>query len=46
MMELWKERWNQDVDKFARRVQELEWEDVREKIDETWKSMKRFVKNE
>ena len=46
MMELWKERWNQDVEKFARRMQEFEWEDVRENIDGAWRSMKRFGRNE
>lgn len=46
MMELWKERWNQDVEKLVRRAQEVDWQDLRGKVDGAWRSLKGPTKNE
>lgn len=46
MMELLKERWNEDVKTFARRLMETDWEDVRQKGVTTWNTAKRLVRSE
>ena len=46
LMELWKERWNQDVQQFVRRAQEVEWQDIRGKVDDVWRYLKRSTTGE
>jgi altered-inheritance-of-mitochondria protein 5 len=46
MMELWKEHWNQNVQSFVRRAQEVEWQDVGRKIEDAWKTLTRATKGE
>ena len=41
-----KDRWNQEVQKLARKAQESQWEDVREGAVEGWNAAMRFVKRE
>lgn len=41
-----KDRWNQEVQKLARKAYESRWEDVREGAVEGWNAAMRFVKRE
>ncbi|KAJ5689662.1 hypothetical protein N7462_004054 [Penicillium macrosclerotiorum] len=46
MKEVLKHRWNQEVEKFARKAYESRWEDVRDTAMEGWKAALRLVKKE
>lgn len=41
-----KHRWNQEVEKLARKAYESRWEDVRDTATEGWKAVKRLVKRD
>lgn len=46
MKEILKHRWNQEVEKLARKAYESRWEDVRGTAKETWKAAMRLVKRD
>ncbi|PKY00888.1 hypothetical protein P168DRAFT_330185 [Aspergillus campestris IBT 28561] len=43
---MFKHRWNQEVEKLARRAYESRWEDARDAAAEGWKNVVRLVKKE
>ncbi|KJF60665.1 uncharacterized protein CIMG_11907 [Coccidioides immitis RS] len=45
IMELGKEKWNQEVRLLVRRAQELKWEDVQEKVQKGWETARRLTKD-
>jgi altered-inheritance-of-mitochondria protein 5 len=46
MKETLKHRWNQEVEKLARKAHETRWDDVRETATEGWKAAVKFVKKD
>lgn len=46
MKETLKHRWNQEVEKLARKAYESRWDDVRETAAEGWKAAMRLVKKD
>ena len=46
MQAMFKHRWNQEVEKLARKAYESRWEDARDVAVEGWKNVVRLVKKE
>lgn len=46
MKEVLKHRWNQEVEKLARKVHETRWENVTDTAVEAWKAAMKFLKKD